>query len=277
MTITLLDLLGPQGMDAILQAMADRRLAHLPDSGAVGRLQLFPVDDMESFLLRGAVAKSLTVSINGRPVDLELMGVLRKERLRPLTLRKLMRQGASLVLNDLDRHLPQLWDLACDAERRFQDRVRIVAVGSFSRMPVFTAHYDPWDLIIIQIEGTKTWNLLGEPADCGVRNHPRVAVPAEVSATVEMRPGDILFVPAGLHHQCVGETFSLHLSLAIERATVRNVIEDLFSRLPALNRPFRAVLGPEALKRQVESIREEIVAQLGEIDVAAWLGNWNAA
>ncbi|MGZ8337147.1 MAG: JmjC domain-containing protein [Allosphingosinicella sp.] len=276
MTITLLDLLGEKGANAIVQGMADRRLVHLPGGCAIAPDDLFSVEDLEALLLQEGL-KSVRVTVNGVSVDLNLMGVIRHGRLQPLALRKLTKQGASIILLDIERHLPRLWALACDAERRLQDRVKIGAISSFSKLPALRAHYDEWDLILIQIEGSKLWRLFGECVDCGTPNHPGVTVPSEVSATVMMKPGDVLFVPAGLHHQCESDGFSLHVGIMVEHATMKELLHDLFDRHPSLNRPLRTALGREPLAEQFDALGEEIVAALDEMDPVGWLADWNSA
>jgi hypothetical protein len=142
-------------------------------------------------------------------------------------------------------------------------------------LPALRAHYDSQDLIQIQIAGTKVWRFFGESIDCGVNDHPRSKPPSEVSATVTMRPGDLLFVPSGLHHQCEAEGFSLHLALLVEHATGRDVTRHLFRENLSLNRPFRPALGSESLAEQADRFKQELIASLTALDIASWLDSWN--
>lgn len=275
MPVSLVEHFGDAVLDEIVAAMDERRLTHL--AGACDRPdELFSSEALEELLLCDGIEQSLSMWVNGRAADLDMMGAARKGRLRHLAVRKLARQGTSIILNELERYVPALWDLACDAERRFRDHVRVVSVASFTRIPALTAHYDPWDLILIQIEGIKTWRLFGEPVDCGVAKHAGVSVPEGVSATVTLNPGDVLFVPAGLHHQCESDAFSLHIGLVIERATLRDLLGDLLEAHVSLNRPLRAVVGPAALVAQFAAIRRELAARLDDVDAPAWLSGWNS-
>lgn len=277
MATSLAELIGDDGTDAVIAAMTDVRTLHLPGACRMPASDLFSADDLERLLLRDGLGDALRMSVNGHFVDMKLLGVTQAGRLRPLALRRMTRQGASLILMDVQRHHAGLWALACDAERRLQDRVKVGVVASFSRIPALRAHYDEWDLIIVQLEGAKTWRLIGDPVDCGTPDHKGVAVPNEVPVTVEMQPGDVLLVPAGQHHQCEAEGFSLHLALLVERATVRELLDDLLKRDPALNRPLRNVLGPDAVAADLESMQERLLAALEGVDIASWLADWNAA
>jgi hypothetical protein len=272
----LLDLIGQDGFDAIVEAMAECRLVHLGGACSASVGGLFSAREMELLLLRDGIGDCLDVMVNGRSAHVERLGVLRNGRLKPLALRNLTRQGASLIFSHLERHHPPLWRLACDAERMLQDRIRIQAVASYNRLPALKAHYDPWDLIIIQVDGTKKWNLFGQPVNCA-KHFPELVQRDEVTTTLTMEPGDVLLVPAGLTHQCEADSFSLHLALAVERATLHDLVQDLFDRYPSLNRPLRAVLGGVAVTKQVAELREELSLRLDQTDAAAWLSEWNTA
>jgi hypothetical protein len=278
MAFTFRDVLGSFEAEAIVEGMAQRRLIHRPGACGVPPESLFSLEALERLVLRdGMDRKDFRVTVNGRAPNLEMLGLVKDQRLRPLVLRQLARQGASLIVNDLHRHDSKFAALADDAERCLQDRVAIGAITSFSKLPALPAHYDPQDLIIVQVEGSKLWRFFGEPADCGVAGHPRVKVPDEVSATVTLRPGDIMFVPAGLHHQCEAEGVSLHLGVIVKHETLQDFLNDLFLEHPGLNRPLRPLLGGESVARQAEALKAELLARFDGADVAEWLAERNSS
>jgi hypothetical protein len=276
--ITLLDVLGSLHLDGLLDSMSHHRMDHWPGACGVAPGDLFPVEEWEQLLLRGGLVNSgFRVTVNGFNIDLAKHRIVEDGQLRPLALRKMARQGASIIVIDLQSHVAKLWGLACDAERRLKDRVRISAVASYSKLPALVAHYDREDLLQIQIAGTKQWRFFGEPIDCGVNDHPGSKPPSEVTASVTMRPGDLMYVPSGLHHQCEAEGFSLHLALLIDHATGRDVLRDMFKEHISLNRPFRPALGGESLANQWERFRQDLISSLTAFDIASWLDSWNGA
>jgi hypothetical protein len=278
MAFTIRDVLGSFDAAAIVEGMAERRLIHRPGACGVPPDTLFSIDELEKLVLRdGMDRKDFRVAVNGHLPSLETLGLVKDGRLRPLVLRQLARQGASLIVNDLHRHDPRFSALADEAERLLQDRITIGAIASFSKLPALPAHYDPQDLIIIQVEGSKLWRFFGEPADCGVAGHPRVKVPKDVSTTVTMRAGDIMFVPAGLHHQCEADGVSLHLGIIIKHETILDFLGDLFLEHPSLNRPLRPLLGGEAVAAQAEALKADLLARLEGADVAEWLAEKNGS
>lgn len=278
MSFTFENVLGSFGLSALLEGMAERRLTHRPGACGIPPGRLFSIEELEQLLLRdGMDRKDIRVTVNGRIQNLETVGVVKEQHLRPLVLRQLLQQGASIILNHLPRYDPKFAALAEDAERALQDRVEITTVASFSKLPALRAHYDAQDLIIVQAEGTKTWRFLGEPTDCGMVRHPRMKLPDEVSATVTMRPGDVLFVPAGLHHQCVAEDLSLHVVFGIEQQTLADFLADLWLEHPSLTRPLRPSLGGAAVAEQAAALKAELIARLDQSDIAGWLGEKNGS
>ncbi|HET9640448.1 MAG TPA: cupin domain-containing protein [Allosphingosinicella sp.] len=258
--------------------MSERRLIHRPGACGVPLDSFFSLEELERLVLRdGMDRKDFRVTVNGRIPNLEMLGLVKDQRLRPLVLRQLARQGASLIVNDLHRYDPKFSALADDAERVLQDRVAIAAIASFSKLPALPAHYDPQDLIVVQVEGSKMWRFFGEPADCGLANHPRVKVPDDVSATVAMRPGDVMFVPAGLHHQCEAEGSSLHVGILIKHETLLDFLNDLCREHPSLNRPLRPLLGSEALAQQAALLRADLLSRFDQTDVGEWLTERNTS
>lgn len=278
MAFTFRDVLGSFDAAAIVEGMAERRLIHRPGASGVRSEALFSLEELERLVLRdGMDRKDFRVTVNGHIPNLEMLGLVKDQRLRPLVLRQLARQGASLIVNDLHRHDPKFSALADDAERLLQDRVAVAAIASFSKLPALPAHYDPQDLIIVQVEGCKVWRFFGEPADCGMANHPRVRVPKEVSETVTMRPGDVMFVPAGLHHQCEAEGISLHVGFVIKHETLLDFLNDLFLEHPSLNRPLRPLLGGESVAQQAAALRADLLARFDQADLADWLTEHNGS
>lgn len=278
MSFTFEAVLGSFGLAALLEGMAERRLIHRSGACGVAPDQLFSIEELEQHLLRdGMDRKDIRVTVNGRAQNLEAVGIVKDQRLRPLVLRQLLQQGASIILNNLPRYDPKFAALAQSAERDLQDRVEIVALASFSKLPALRAHYDAQDLIIVQAEGTKTWSFLGEPTDCGIARHPRVKVPPGISATVVMEPGDVLFVPAGLHHQCVAEGLSLHLAFVVEQQTLADFLADLWREHPSLTRPLRPSLGRAAVADQAAALKAELISRIEQSDIVDWLAEKNGS
>lgn len=142
-----------------------------------------------------------------------------KDKINSARLARLFEQGSSVIVANLEEHVPRL-SAACHAAVAYGIPVvyagAIVTAGASGALQT---HYDPQDLLILQVEGSKRWRIYG----------PRVLKPVkEMSTSVapqtpplldtNLEPGDILFLPAGFWHTCDnGAGRSLHLGLFIKR------------------------------------------------------------
>lgn len=86
----------------------------------------------------------------------------------------------------------------------------------------FHLHYDPEDLIILQVEGAKRWRIVGPAIANPVIGMRAPPAPAETEMLFDevLNPGDALFVPAGHWHRCEGTgPRSMHLSIFLTPPT----------------------------------------------------------
>lgn len=89
-----------------------------------------------------------------------------------------------------------------------------------------------------------------------------------------MRPGDVLYVPAGLHHRCTHEGFSLHLGILLKHVSGQNVISEIARAArddAVLNEPLRRYLEPDALADLAARIKARLLERVQEFDVVLWL------
>jgi len=135
----------------------------------------------------------------------------------------LLNQSGTVRLDRLDLHAPKIRSIAEKIMRHTGARVRAVAIASGGSVQGMPKHYDPVDVIAIQTVGTKRWNLFGGPtAGCGVfgKADPQ---PETVSDFIELSEGDILFVPAGIHHCCTASEPSLHIAFTLKWPTLMDI------------------------------------------------------
>jgi len=252
---------------------ARRRVLHVPGGCTVPPASLFSLDQWERLLLQGAIRPGeLRVMLDGAQLDLHKLGIFSPAgRLNPPALAKLTRQGASVVHNDLHRLVPGLWDLVCDAARHFREQVGLGLIMSFGTRSAFKRHFDQEDLLIVQLEGSKDWRFYGEPVPGPALKRTPDELPAEISATLTMRPGDVLYVPAGLTHQCTSHGYSMHLGLLIDHLSPRAAIAQLFDAHGDLNAQFHAFLSDAAIEDTAERFKAALHARIEAMDMVDWV------
>ncbi|MEI9992134.1 MAG: cupin domain-containing protein [Rhizomicrobium sp.] len=150
-------------------------------------------------------------------------------------LAKLLDSGASLIASRLDLQVPALGVLCADIARRIAEEVYAGAIATTGTGGAFALHYDPQDLLILQVAGSKRWRIHGPPVDFPVGGMPEQSPPAGAPLFDEtLAPGDLLFLPAGYWHHCEnGPGRSLHIGIFIEPPKGCHAVKALLPRLLA--------------------------------------------
>jgi hypothetical protein len=149
----------------------------------------------------------------------------------------------SVRFPDLRPVSPELDRIARALEVLLCAPVTVSAFWSVSgmRAPV---HYDDHDLIVIQLKGTKRWFVSNGPSELfnawkGVDGNARDLGAHE---TVDVVPGDLLYLPRGTFHTVDSTEESLHVAIGFTPLTVRAALTAALDHLSDLDRPLRATL-----------------------------------
>jgi len=223
--------------------------------------------------LREAIAggafppEKLRVTNDGRTVDPRLY--LRLGKADITSLEKVLESGASLIAEPLESYVPALAALCGDIAKHIPEKIYAGAIATTGAGGAFRLHYDPEDLIILQVEGRKRWKIYGPPVAAPVRGmakpEPEVAEPY-FDETLE--PGDLLFVPAGNWHRCEnGPGRSLHLGIFIEPPTGFHAVKALVPRLAereAFRRPLLRFGGEDERAAHEAALKAELIRLIGE-------------
>ena len=182
---------------------------------------------------------------------------------------KIIRKGASLVIDDIGKLVPRLRKLERAVERRLRANTMMNAYVTFHEDGAFAAHYDNHDVIVVQVHGEKHWQLFGpiETPELSIRKwkseFPR---PRDVVFEKVLKQGDIVFIPRGMWHRVYGANSlcSLHIAVTIVSATGMNYAEWLLERLRSDNLFTRDTpqLGDKAALREHEMLLKSRLADL---------------
>jgi uncharacterized RmlC-like cupin family protein len=171
----------------------------------------------------------------------------------PARVRAEVAAGATLVLQALQRTWLPLVLFCRGLEREISHPVQANAYLTPAGAAGLAEHADEHDVLVLQLEGSKRWCVAGLGGD------------------VELRAGDVLYLPAGTRHAAAAQAErSLHLTIGILRVTYRDVVE---RALPRLDRPlplgFGHDAGAAAFAAGLRAALDEAAAGLAAADAAA--------
>jgi len=181
--------------------------------------------------------------------------------------------GFSLAATRIDPYAPHL-SLLCDSIRSsVREQIKIGAIVTTGQGGAFTLHYDPEDLIILQVEGRKRWKIFGPPViNPVVGAAPQEAPPEDILIFDEvLAPGDFLFLPAGNWHRCENQSArSLHLGIFFQPPNGLDVLKALTSQLFSDERmrvPLTRLEDASDLAAVEAEIKSRILTQISKLDL----------
>ena len=190
-------------------------------------------------------------------------------------LQAMLRKGASIVLPGVHELLPSLRPLAGAIEKSLASYPTVNLYASWVATRGFGTHWDVHDVFILQVAGTKRWQLYGETRRFPLaRDTEEPAQPPDEPAwTGMLRAGDVLYIPRGWWHDARAEAEdgsdgagSVHLTCSTVTYTGLDLMEWLAGRL-ARNEAFRRDL-PHPTDRaggaHYAALRDLIVRELEE-------------
>ncbi len=144
-----------------------------------------------------------------------------------------MNHGFSLSVTRIDAYAPHLGALCQSIKSTLREQIKVGAIVTTGKGGAFTLHYDPEDLIILQVEGRKRWKIFGPPVVNPIVGMTQTAPPEDTLIFDEiLEAGDFLFLPAGNWHRCENESSrSLHLGIFFQPPNGLDVIKALTSQL----------------------------------------------
>jgi hypothetical protein len=110
-----------------------------------------------------------------------------KDKVDAEKLDRLLANGFSIVVLHLDEHVPALTAVCEEIRSRTLEGCFVGAVVTCGTgAGAFKVHYDPEDLVILQVEGTKRWQIFGPPR---VKSPPAHAETAAAENRADLRRG----------------------------------------------------------------------------------------
>ncbi len=130
----------------------------------------------------------------------------------------LHREGATVIIRAAQRWSAKLRRLCAGLEWDFgfpaQANIYLTPAGRKSTPP----HWDTHDLFIVQVAGNKNWRLFASDYDLPLdsqRFSEEVFTLGRLVEQINLNVGEVLYLPRGVIHEPVADSYSIHVSLGV--------------------------------------------------------------
>jgi hypothetical protein len=155
-------------------------------------------------------------------------------RLDSTALTRELREGATLVLDNVDELHDPVRRMAEALERVFHVRVQVNSYSGFRTAHGFDLHWDDHDVFILQVAGRKRWKVYGMTrqfplgSDIEAIDEP----PTEPLWEGLLEDGDLLYIPRGWWHVATPlDEPTLHLTVGVNNLTGADFLAWFANRL----------------------------------------------
>lgn len=185
--------------------------------------------------------------------------------------------GATVSLQGLHRYWPPLTELCRSLESFLTHPFQANAYLSPAGAQGLRIHHDTHDVFVVQVEGSKHFDVYQPAVELPVSGQHWSAdePPGEPAITVDLQPGDCLYMPRGWRHRAyTTDSYSLHLTIGLLGHTwlgLADALTGLLRDQVAFRQPLPPGFAhdPDALAAEV-AIRVKALQQwLDEVDPAA--------
>ena len=186
----------------------------------------------------------------------------------PKNVQKLVSKGASIILNDIEKHSPELSGLANIFQLNTHGRCQGNLYFSMESRQAFGPHCDKHDVFAIHFEGEKTWNIY-EKIEKNPINHPifeysaeeRIKRAGKLINQIKMKPGDLLYIPRGQYHDALAsKNGAIHIAFGLTYFKPIDLISVLWEKF-ILNDYMRGDINTNANKHELKEILFKISEQ----------------
>lgn len=156
--------------------------------------------------------------------------------------RSYLKQGATLIANDIDQLTPQMNALCRNMEMALGGKVQANLYLSSKRKQGFKVHFDTHDVFAVHVEGEKVWHVFEGRAEDPIAHNMFKTLSQEhhdeakgaLWREVRLKPGDILYLPRGQYHYALADDGGcVHIAFGVTYPIGVDAISMLFERMIA--------------------------------------------
>jgi len=210
--------------------------------------ELLTLDDVDRILTTAQPTRDEVAVVNAANKIKTADYVYGNDRVKVDQLFRLHEAGGTIILNHLHRRHPPLARLCAALELEFSAPFQTNIYLTPARAQGFHPHFDTHDVLVLQLAGSKRWQLYGTPVELALKghgDHARQDNPGPVSEEFDLRAGDTLYIPRGLVHEAIStDETSLHVTVGVLSWTWFDFLLEAVERLASSDGHVRAALPP---------------------------------
>jgi ribosomal protein L16 Arg81 hydroxylase len=161
---------------------------------------------------------------------------------------QLFNEGSTITLAFLDTVVPSLTSFCRALEGEFscpfQTNIYMTPPGAQGAKP----HYDTHDVFVLQVAGSKKWNIYGTPVELPLPSQDFDSTIHEQGASVlefQLGAGDVAYIPRGIVHDARStDVVSLHITAGVLRYTWTDLLLEFVAGAALSDPVFRKALPP---------------------------------
>jgi ribosomal protein L16 Arg81 hydroxylase len=215
------DVLSPLAPGDFIKDYWGRKFLHLP--GPQGRFSsLFPWPVVNEMLeTHRFVPPRLRLTQDGKAISPDLF--MKSGHLQAAELTRLLRDGATLIVDSVDEVHAPLKAFAQQLGRTLQARINVNLYAGWRTSHGFDVHWDNHDVFILQIAGKKQWKIWAATDKYPTKNSVELGKTPPTSPPVWdalLADGEVLYLPRGWWHVAIPiDEPTLHLTVGIFKPT----------------------------------------------------------
>jgi len=269
------------GGEAFFEEVWQRRWSYFNGAFSAQEVtDLLPLDALDRLVLSGGLGSpNLQLLANGRAVD-----VPQTASVAPATdtgyLFEAFRSGSGFRIQHLENYLPEIGAYCRRIEAEFGFPVRANAYVSPSNSSGLAPHYDSSEVFVVQVVGEKRWRIFEDYTNrlplplYEARFNPARQRPVSDPVEVDLKSGDILYLPRGTMHSAATwkECVSIHVTFAVLGITWIDMLGNVLRRASQEHEELRRLVPLGAADGlSDEEIADRAAELLGNTAIRHWI------